>query len=75
MIIIIPHSIWGSDPPERVAEMLRWLATLSYHNIAEFASEYVNDPHLMGPLNDEVPPPLTNPKEAVFSVSLIMFIP
>ncbi|XP_037874750.1 sodium channel protein Nach [Bombyx mori] len=62
------ESVWGSDPPERAAEMLQWLATLSYSSIAEHAAEYLAEPGLVGENENNVPEPARDSKEAVFKV-------
>lgn len=62
-------SVWGSDPPEKAGEMLRWMATLSYRSIAEHASTYLSDPTLVGKTEEDAPAPVKNPKEAIFQVN------
>ncbi|XP_053602844.1 sodium channel protein Nach [Plodia interpunctella] len=56
---------WGEESPERAADMLRWLATLSYHTMGE-VSEYLEDENLVGKSGAEAPG--INQKEAVFSI-------
>ncbi|XP_060800953.1 sodium channel protein Nach [Amyelois transitella] len=58
---------WGEDPPEGAANMLRWLATLSYHSVGE-VTEYFGDDALVGKTDAEAPTPAINPKDAVFSI-------
>lgn len=62
-------STWGSNPPARAADMLRWLTTLSYQAIAEQASLYLADSELLEGGDKE---PMINPRDAVFSVSLYL---
>lgn len=61
--------IWGSEPPSRAADMLRWLASLSYNTIAEQAAVYLTDSELFGKSDTEGVAAALNPKEAVFTVS------
>lgn len=60
---------WGSEPPGNAADMLRWLATLSYESIAEHASRFVSDKDLFGKGDSGPSSDALDPKEAVFSVS------
>lgn len=60
--------IWGSEPPSRAADMLRWLASLSYNTIADQAGEYLTNTELFGKSDSEGPTPVLNPKDAVFAV-------
>lgn len=56
---------WGSIPPDGAAQMLRWLATLSYRSLADHVSKYIGDRELIEPFSTE-----EAPREAVFAVSL-----
>lgn len=60
--------VWGSDPPANAEKMLRWLATLSYQSIHDRASEFVNNPDLVGKAPNEGPEPAIKSKDAVFNV-------
>ncbi|XP_045493644.1 sodium channel protein Nach-like isoform X1 [Colias croceus] len=62
------NTIWGSEPPAKAEEMLKWLSTLSYQSIAARASEFVKDPELVGKSDTDASIPALNPKEAVFSI-------
>ncbi|XP_049865918.1 pickpocket protein 28-like isoform X2 [Pectinophora gossypiella] len=59
---------WGSNPPARAADMLRWLTTLSYQSIAEQAPEFVTDNDLLAVGENEAGEPKLNPRDAVFSI-------
>ncbi|XP_052753537.1 sodium channel protein Nach-like [Galleria mellonella] len=61
-------NIWGTDPPKNAANMLRWLATLSYTSIAEHVAKYVDDRELIGSSESASLEPFSNPKDAVFNI-------
>lgn len=73
-IIDVIYSAYGPDPPEKAADMLRWLATLSYRTIEERALEFVSDQDLVARGITEVTDPAADPKEAVFKVGSILLI-
>lgn len=67
-------SVWGSEPPEKAGEMLRWLATLNYRSIEERASEFLSDPALVGKNEEDEPKPAKNPKDAVYEVRTFYYL-
>ncbi|XP_030023452.2 sodium channel protein Nach-like [Manduca sexta] len=62
------ENVWGSDPPEQAADVLRWLTTLSYSSIVEHASEFTQYPELVGHSDHDAPALAKDPKDAVFKI-------
>ncbi|XP_063379360.1 sodium channel protein Nach [Cydia fagiglandana] len=62
------NTTWGETPPSHAADMLRWLATLSYRTIVERAKEFAIDPELVGRGSEVMSPPAADPKKAVYSI-------
>ncbi|CAH0727769.1 unnamed protein product, partial [Brenthis ino] len=62
------ENIWGSEPPAKAEDMLRWLATLSYQSIAARSSEFTTKPDLVGRSQNDGPEPALKPKDAVLSI-------
>ncbi|XP_063821327.1 sodium channel protein Nach-like [Ostrinia nubilalis] len=62
------ESVYGSEVPEDIEAMLRWLATLSYQSIADPSGVFLKNDKLMGKNDKEPPAPITDPKDAVFKI-------
>lgn len=68
------YRTWGSEPPSHAADMLRWLASLSYQTISERAGQYLSEPELVGKSDTDGLEPALNPKAAVFEVRTCIFV-
>ncbi|XP_047985980.1 sodium channel protein Nach-like isoform X2 [Leguminivora glycinivorella] len=62
------NETWGDTPPSHAADMLRWLATLSYPTIKERSKQFAIDPELIGRGSDVMSPPAADPKTAVYRI-------